>query len=261
MNSFNFSGGAFKGLLVGGLMAGALGLAYSDQGSKRGSDDQTMGQSQTDQYGIPSQQGTGQSGTSTLGGTGATGAGAAMLPPNVTPGWKIRVCSEKTKATNINFKISSADKGVKAKGSAGSGKMGSETGAMGSGQTGTMGSGQGGASGSETGSMGRDNAQATDLTGATGTPGTTDPTATGGVGTTGAAGEQTAMWSQGEPTVISLPAELQNVERLRIEAVPGEKDRNASVCVLYNDHVAKKMNFDDRQVSTVKSTEKAECGC
>lgn len=233
MNRYKFSGGSgFKGLLVGGLMAGALGLAYSDQGSKSGSNDQTMGQSQTDQYGIPSQQGTGQSGTGTLGGTGATDAGAAMLPPNVTPGWKIRVCSERTKATNINFKISSADKGAKAKGSAGSGKTGSET-----------------------ESMASDKTQATDPTGTTG------QTGTGGAGTMGAAVEQTAMWSQGEPTVISLPAELQNVERLRIEAVPGEKDQTASVCVLYNDHVAKKMNFDDREVSTIKSTEKAECGC
>lgn len=260
MNRFNFSGGAgFKGLLVGGLMAGALGLAYSDQGSKSKSDDQTMGQSQTDPSGT-SQQGTGATGTGTMGGTGATDAGAAMLPPNVTPGWKIRVCSERTKASNINFKISSADKGSKAKGAAGS-----ETGAMGSGQPGTMSSGQGGAAGSETGTMGSDNTQATDQTGATGTTGATGQTGTtGGSGQTGAAGtpgEQTAMWSQGEPTVISLPAELQNVERLRIEAVPGESNQNASVCVLYNDHVAKKMNFDDRQVSTIRSTEKAECGC
>jgi hypothetical protein len=251
MNRFNFSGGAgFKGLLVGGLMAGALGLAYPDQGSKSKSDDQTMGQSQTDQSGT-SQQGTGATGSGTMGGTGATDAGAAMLPPNVTPGWKIRVCSERTKASNINFKISSADKGSKAKGSAGG-----ETGAMGSGQPGTMSSGQGGAAG------GSDNTQATDQTGATGATGQTGTT--GGTGQTGAAatqGEQTAMWSQGEPTVISLPAELQNVERLRIEAVPGESNQNASVCVLYNDHVAKKMNFDDRQVSTIKSTEKAECGC
>ena len=31
---------------------------------------------------------------------------AGNLPPNVTPGWKIRVCSEKTKVDNITFRFS-----------------------------------------------------------------------------------------------------------------------------------------------------------
>jgi hypothetical protein len=53
---------------------------------------------------------------------------------------------------------------------------------------------------------------------------------------------------------------LREADRIRIEAV-GQEGKDASVCVLYNDHVAKKLRFDDHQVSTVKKTETSECGC
>jgi len=128
------------------------------------------------------------------------------LPPNVTPGWKIRVCSEKTKADQINFKF--APEGSKSSKS----------------------------------------------TGATGSP------ESKGVGGTGMA-EQTASWSRGEASEINLPSEVRDADKIRVEATPSQKDKKASVCLIYDDHVAKKLNFDDREVSTVKSTDNGECGC
>jgi hypothetical protein len=224
MNHINNPGRTgFKGLLIGGLVAGALGLALSEQpytnpeATKRGESPSTtdtgmMGTGQT-----PSSQGTG--------GSSMDQAGSAQLPPNVTPGWKIRVCSEKTKADNINFMISPAEKGSKA-----SGKSSSTTGSM------------------------SDKTQTSEGQAGTGS----EPTAQSGE--TGSMG-QTAMWSRGEPTVIPVPSDLREADRIKIEATPGQKDQKASVCLLYNDHVAKKLNFDDREVSTVRKTESGECGC
>ncbi|MDB5049377.1 MAG: hypothetical protein JWO30_2448 [Fibrobacteres bacterium] len=236
MKKFIFPGGSgTKGLLMAGLVAGAFGLALSNQGTygSQSSGSGAMGRddtsSQSGQYG----------GTGSAGGTGMTGA--AQLPPNVTPGWKIRVCSEKTKASNINFSITSADKKA-----AGSTKEQSGTG-------GSMGSGSMGGTGSASDNSQSSGGSATESTQPSGTEAQT--------GATGTMSPQTAMWSQGEPTEITLPTELQSSDRIRLEATPGEKNKEASVCVLYNDHVAKKLKFDDKEVSTVKKTETGECGC
>lgn len=233
MNRIHFKGGpAFKGLVMGGMVAGALGLAVSNQttdysGKDAGSNLSVTGQKAearndtSGEFGVP-----GSQGGSSMPGMGGTGdMSAAQLPPNVTPGWKIRVCSEKTKASNINFKVSSADKNAK----------GSGTGMTG-----------------ESGSMGG-TGSASDTSQATGAE------AQSGQGGTGM--EQTAMWSQGEPTEIALPSQFQDAQKIKLEATPGEKDKSASVCVLYNDHVAKKLKFDDREVSTIKQSENGECGC
>jgi hypothetical protein len=223
MNKTNFYGGSgFRSMILSGIVAGSLGFALSDELSPAtGTGDGGRGQlGRTD----TSQQNSEYQGEGGFGGAGKgepeMKTGSMQLPPNVTPGWKIRVCSEKTKASMINFKISSADKG-----------------------TTSMKNGYG-AGGS--GSMGDTMASPSDKTGAAG----------------GAMPMmQTAMWSQGEPTEITLPAELQSAEKIKLEAMPGEKNKEVSACVLYNDHVAKKLKFDSKNVSTVKKTETGECGC
>ncbi len=222
MNRFKNSGGpGFKGLLLGSLMAGALGLALS-QPSTYGTPAGNAGTQQTPStQSEPSQ--TGQSGA-----TMSAPTSAGQLPPNVTAGWKIRVCSEKTKADNINFTLSPGGKSAKPMG-----KSSKSTSSM----------------SDKTATIEEPIAQG----GAMDQPGAT--------GETGTISQQTAMWSRGEPTEIAVPTELREVERLKIEAVPGQKDKGASVCLIYNDHVAKKLNFDDREVSTVKKTETGECGC
>ncbi|HKP96283.1 MAG TPA: hypothetical protein VJ385_11035 [Fibrobacteria bacterium] len=252
MNTNNFSGGpAFKGLLMGGLVVGAMGLALSGQGSNYGkwvaSDPAANQGPATDPApnGRNAEPGGDSSGSSGgLGGQGGEGGAGneaatpsiagvarAMLPPNVTPGWKIRVCSEKTKAANINFKISSEDKPA-----TGSMPPGGSGGSGGVGSTGGSGS-------------------AADNTGAQ----PAESQSQSGEGGTGM--HQTAMWSQGEPTEIAFPAEFKDAHKIKLEATPGEKNKEASVCVIYNDHVAKKLKFDDKETSTVKSTETGECGC
>jgi hypothetical protein len=126
---------------------------------------------------------------------------AIDLPPNVTPGWKIRVCSEKTKAQGIQFKFMQADQ-------AGTGAPMKK----------------------------KDEAAA-------------NPS------------EDFTAWTKGEATLIEVPTALRDVQRLRIEAAPATKDAEAQVCVLFNDHVTTQLKFDDREVSTVKSTEQGTCGC
>ncbi|MDB5102659.1 MAG: hypothetical protein JWP91_348 [Fibrobacteres bacterium] len=270
MYRFKNSGGpGLKGLLLGSLMAGAMGLALSEQSSTYGAKDDAMGSQQSSQ--------TSQSGS-------ATGSSAAQLPPNVTPGWKIRVCSEKTKADQIQFRISQADQGAKGAMKSGSksgsaknsGSMSSSTGSMSPDNTGSSQtdleeqgrhaqSGQGGTdahtqtlggSGSQTGetqSGSTDQSGQTAQSGQATQPGMTDQS--------GAIGQQTASWSRGEPTEIPLPSALRESDRIKVEATPGQKNKMASACLIYNDHVAKKLNFDDREVSTVRKTESGECGC
>jgi hypothetical protein len=224
MNKTNFYGGSgFRSMILSGIVAGSIGFALSDELTPStgtdGAGRSQMGRRDT------SQQNSQYQGESGFGGAGKGEAeknmGSAMqLPPNVTPGWKIRVCSEKTQASMINFKISSADKGTTSM------KNG-------------YGTGGSGATGDSMGSP-SDKTQAA---------GTSMPMM------------QTAMWSQGEPTEITLPAELQTAEKIKLEAMPGEKNKEVSACVLYNDHVAKKLKFDSKNVSTVKKTETGECGC
>jgi hypothetical protein len=151
---------------------------------------------------------------------------SSSLPPNVTPGWKIRVCSEKTKADQISFKFTPEG----SKSSRGSSGM---SGTGGSGATGMGGSGNNGAA-SNPANDASVNAELSD---------------------------QTASWSRGEASEINLPTGVRNADKIRIEATPSQKDKKASICVIYDDHVAKKLNFDDREVSTVKTTDNGECGC
>jgi hypothetical protein len=210
-------------MVFGGLVAGALGLALAAGGSSSSSSGTQnpatyppdISASPAVDTGIsPTPMGSSSpdkssAGTASRPSSGKYGSGMEgnpSLPPNVTPGWKIRVCSEKTKADQINFKFTPA-------GSKSSKSMG-----------------------------------------ATGNP------ESKGVGGTGMA-EQTASWSRGEASEINLPAEVRDADKIRIEATPSQKDKKASVCVIYDDHVAKKLNFDDREVSTVKSTDNGECGC
>ena len=91
-------------------------------------------------------------------------------------------------------------------------------------------------------------------------------TGTGGEATTqdpsaAQADIQTTSWSQGQSSLITLPESLAGIEKIKIEAVPGQKDMKSEVCVLYNDHVAKKLSFDDRSEATVKMNESGTCGC
>lgn len=175
-------------LVAGGMLAGALGLGFAGPGTTSGSDngaydnssapDKTMNKSEP--------------------------GAATELPPNVAPGWKIRVCSEKTKADKIQFKFTPGDKKED--------KMKS----------------------------------AKDKTG-----GATQPSSS----------EDFTAWNRGDSTLISVPSDLREVEKLRIEAAPSQKNAKSIICVIYNDHVTKKMSFDDREVSTVKATETGECGC
>jgi len=208
------------------MVAGALGLALAadvdPSSSSRVPSDPVTGKSDTYTPGLANpaadtgmSSATGTSGTGSHASTGKYGTGAegsASLPPNVTPGWKIRVCSEKTKADQINFKFTPAGSKT-SKGSA---------------------------------------------TCATGSP---SSTGMGGSGAANDSSDQTASWSRGEASEINLPSAVRDADKIRIEATPSKKDKKASVCVIYDDHVAKKMNFDDREVSTVKSSDNGECGC
>ncbi len=130
----------------------------------------------------------------------------SALPPNVAPGWKIRVCSEKTKAQTINFKIShpdqKTDKSAKEKNKAKNGA--------------SMAPSQ---------------------------------------------GQEMATWSQGDPSLITIPAAFSKSEKIKIEAMPAQKDMSSEVCVLYNDHVTTKLSFDDREEATVKMDDNGTCGC
>lgn len=207
MSASQFKGRS-PGLLFGGLVAGALGLALA-AGS-----------------------GTSSAGTAESSPTGKYGSGmegASSLPPNVTPGWKIRVCSERTKADQINFKISpEGNKGSK--------------GGSGMGATGSAGSSGMGGSGSSAGSSNPANDASVNAA-------------------LSERSEHTASWTRGEATEINLPSDLRGADRIRVEATPSQKDKKASVCLIYDDHVAKKLNFDDREVSSVKNTDNGECGC
>jgi hypothetical protein len=235
----------FPGMLLGGLVAGALGLALAAGGGSSSSSssvpsDPNMGKNASNSTGMSSKSSadTGMSSAtgshSTSGKYGSGMEGSSSLPPNVTPGWKIRVCSEKTKADQINFKFTpTGEKSSKG----GTGATGS------SGTTGMGGSGSGSAGGTS-GSAGMSGSN----------PGN-DPAVNA------ALSEQTASWSRGEASEIKLPSGVRDADKIRIEATPSQKDKKASVCVIYDDHVAKKLNFDDREVSTVKSTDNGECGC
>lgn len=203
----NNSGMSLRGLIAGGLLAGSVGLGFGEG---------TYGSPSTPPAGpggtaIPSAEEQGQGGSQ---GPGMATADAIALPPNVAPGWKIRVCSEKTKASSIAFTVMPAeDKSAK------SGKKAGD---------------KASASGDET---------------------VTDQTAA-------AAGtHETASWNQGDASLINLPESVARLERIKIEAIPGQKDMKSEVCVLYNDHVAKRLTFDDKETATVKMTESGTCGC
>jgi hypothetical protein len=197
--SVKISGMSLKGLIAGGLLAGAVGLGYGagDYGSKE----------EGGQQGAATEQ---QEGTGVGGGTGP-GMAQTDLPPNVAPGWKIRVCSEKTKAQQINFRVSP---GKQQKGTA----------------QGASGTGEGGAAGQE-------QAQAQ------------------------AQGEEMASWSKGDPTLINLPETFNSNQELRIETIPAQENMQSEVCVLYNDHVTKKISFDGRKETTVKMDQSGSCSC
>lgn len=200
---------SLRGLVAGGILAGAVGLGIT-QAEDYGTPKSTPSGTPTeDQGGVGGSQGPGMI-------TGETG-----LPPNVAPGWKIRVCSEKTKAQSINFKISTPEK----KGASARSKTRDVV-------TETQDQATGMGEGSEQ-----------------------DMAATQGQS------PEMATWNKGESSVISVPASFSSAERIRIEATPAEKDAKAEICVLYDDHVAKKLSFDDREVSTVKMTENGSCGC
>jgi hypothetical protein len=248
MNALHRKGARFPGLLAGGLLAGALGLALAATGTSSSSttQDPAAGKSGSRTPGMSgrasadtgmnaagsasgSQGSRSSAGTASPSSTGKYGSGmegASSLPPNVTPGWKIRVCSEKTKADQIQFKFTPE------------GKKGSKGGA-GTGATGSSGSTGMGGSGSSSGSSNPANDASVNA----------------------ALSEQTASWSRGEASEINLPSSLRDADKIRIEATPSQKDKKASICVIYDDHVAKKLSFDDREVSTVKNTDNGECGC
>jgi hypothetical protein len=235
MNASRHNGGSrAPGLLIGGMVAGAIGLALSagnpsaaasatkDEGPAAGAygqygmptSDTGLGSSATGGSSHRSSAGTGNPSSSGQYGSGMEGS--ASLPPNVASGWKIRVCSEKTKADQINFRFSMADK--------------AKSGAKGT--AGAEGTGYGGSS---------------------------NPAKDSSVNA--ALSDQTISWTRGEATEIKAPNDLRDADRIRLEATPSQKDKKSSICVLYNDHVAKKLNFDDREVSTIKSTDNGECGC
>lgn len=195
--------GMLRALVAGGLLA--AGLAFGEGNYS------TLGESSEPGTGIPrDDEGTG--GTKGPGMSPTTTGQAAGLPPNVAPGWKIRVCSEKTKAQSINFKVSNADdKSAKADKK--------EKGAYGAG-----GSAEGATSAA-------------------------------------AMAHESASWTQGDASIINLPETVANYEKIRIEATPAQKDAKSEVCVLYNDHVTKKISFDDKSETTVKMTETGSCSC
>jgi hypothetical protein len=214
-------------LLMGGMMAGTLGLIYAAQSPDSRSDAGTLGSgsAQTTPYDTAPGASSPTSGGPTLDTslTGTVSNATGSLPPNVAPGWKIRVCSERTQVDNLTFRISQPGQSDRSSQAAGK-PYGSKTAA--------------------------EQAEARQ-------------------GTAGAAGlatdtssmvQQTAIWSRGAATEIAVPTSLREADRIRIEAV-GQKDKDAHVCVLYNDHVARKLNFDEREVATLRKTENGECGC
>jgi hypothetical protein len=246
MNALHRKGGRFPGLLAGGLLAGALGLALAATGNSSSSatQDPATGKGESRMPGMSgrssadtginatgsaagSQGSRSSAGTASGSSSGKYGSGmegTSSLPPNVTPGWKIRVCSEKTKADQIQFKFTPE------------GKKGSKGGMGATGSSGATGMGGSGSS-----------------------SGTSNPANDASVNA--ALSEQTASWSRGEASEINLPSSLRDADKIRIEAIPSQKDKKASICVIYDDHVAKKLSFDDREVSTVKNTDNGECGC
>lgn len=207
------TGMALKTLIVSGALAGAIGLGHAGgDKQKEGSKGASAPAAQEKDLGV--------------GGSAGPGASAAAaLPPNVTPGWKIRVCSEKTKAQSISFRISDANQ-KQSKHS----KTGSQDQDMSTGKTGE----------------------------GTGTGGSSGPTTDQGAGMTG---QEMASWSQGDPSLITIPDTFSKVEKLKIEAIPGQDKMKTSACVLYNDHVTKKIDFDSRKEYTVKMDESSSCGC
>jgi hypothetical protein len=226
-------GSRSPGLLIGGLVAGAVGLALcagTPPATSSSTNDQGNGPGASGQYGLPStdpnvgSSPTGNTSDRSSAGTGnpaSTGKygsgmeGSAAAPGN--GGWKIRVCTEKTKADQINFRFSMADA---------KGKNGAK------GTAGAEGTGYGGSS---------------------------NPAADTSVNS--ALSDQNVSWSRGGATEIKAPSEMRGADKIRLEAVPAQKNQKSSVCVIYNDHVAKKLNFDDREVNTIKSTDNSECGC
>jgi hypothetical protein len=237
MSASQYKGGSkAPGLLIGGLVAGAIGLALSagstsaassspnSSGSAAGSASGQYGMPATDPNASPSAAGSpsdrssaGTGNPSSSGKYGSGMEGSSSLPPNVASGWKIRVCSEKTKADQINFRFTMADN---------KGKSGAK------GTAGAEGTGYGGSS---------------------------NPAKDTSVNA--ALSDQNLSWSRGEATEIKAPTDLRDADKIRLEATPSQKDQKSSICVLYNDHVTKKLNFDDREVSTIKSTDNGECGC
>lgn len=237
-----------KGLVAGGVIAAALGLATAAQSPDSRSDARAPGTGSAQNTPSDTAPGSASPTTSSPGTyspgippTGATSGptmdtsltgtvsnAAGDLPPNVTPGWKIRVCSERTKVDNLTFRISqvgSADRSGRATGK----PYGSKTTA--------------------------DQAESRQ--------GTAGGTAAGNAGAASDASsmvQQTAIWSRGSASEISVPTALREADRIRIEAI-GQDDKDAHVCVLYNDHVARKMNFEAREVATLRKTENGECGC
>lgn len=241
------SGKTIKGLVAGGMLAAAMGLAVSQSATPYGSgssganpgsaQDQTMSSpgapAQTGGQANPNPSDASMPG-SVSANPNAAGAASAI---NTNTGWRIRVCSEKTKAQSINFNLSPVGSSGSAKQSANMPSTESYPGAS------------------------MPGAASPDLSSTTGSS-PSGTAATSGTSATGAAmGPETASWNRGEATLIPVPGSLGDADKIRVEAIPGEKNQKASVCLLYNDHVAKKLNFDDREVSTVKKTQTGECGC
>jgi hypothetical protein len=216
-------GTTLRGLLAGAVLAGAVGLGFAG-GDKRkeGSRGAAGPAVQEDQLGIGGSQGPGMQ------------PADAALPPNVAPGWKIRVCSERTQAQSVSFRISDAKQKQDKQSRNRQGQA-------------------------------RDPEQATGQTPgqATGTGGSADPSMDPGSaqGQPQASGQEMASWSRGDPSLITIPETFSQVERIKIEAIPGQDKMKTSACVLYNDHVAKKIDFDTRKEFTVRMDDKGTCGC
>lgn len=220
-------------LLMGGLVAGSLGLVSAAQppDSRGDAGNLGSGSAQTAPYDTARGSSPPTSGgpmmDTSMAGTVSDAAG--NLPPNVTPGWKIRVCSERTKVDNITFRISQPEKSDRS-GKASGKPYGSKTTA--------------------------DQAQAREGATQEGTAGQ----GTAGMTDTASMVQQTAIWSRGSASEIALPTGFREADRIRIEAI-GQKNQDAHVCVLYDDHVARKLTFEDREVATLRKTETGECGC
>lgn len=203
--SVKYSGMSLRGLIAGGLVAGAIGLSFGGGGY---GPDKGKGAPSGSPTSYPSDEDKGVGGSAGPAQPTQTGQiGASALPPNIAPGWKIRICSEKTKAQTINFKIShpdqKTDKSAKEK------------------------------------NKEKDQASMTTPT----------------------QGQEMATWSQGDPSLVAIPETFSKVEKIKIEAIPTQKDMKSELCVLFNDHVTKRMSFNDREETTVKMDESSTCGC